>query len=475
MVKKTAKEIKKTGKKITQNSKKVVQEVNTNNSVNIGAGIAPRKKMNNLVKIGIACIALLAIFGSIVGVSAAIYKGRLEDAKLNISSHQEGLQPFISSQFEGASTASAQIDDIKESLSIWNPASFTSAESDAANIVSDLESKFNQQVSHKQERLSEVSKIFTDELYKLEALDLPNKDLYIETADELDKAQLNEDLSLEEMDTQIAKAEESYSRILEDTNQYQKESLVESLNSITDLDVPALVTYFSARSGYETELAGLSTMNEDIVKFKKNAVDNDIKFSDFNKFAEEKIIAPHTEFMQSQQEVINIEEEARRLEEEARIKEEEARRQELIAKQQEIWNQRGITPPASPGGEYKQILVDVSQQYMYLFENGELIESAAVVTGKQDYDTVRGRYSIYLKEADAVLTSPFEDEEYEVPVNYWIPFYSGYGIHDAVWRTSFGGDDFGVNGSHGCVNSPLWIVEFIWNWAPVGTPVYVVD
>ena len=44
---------------------------------------------------------------------------------------------------------------------------------------------------------------------------------------------------------------------------------------------------------------------------------------------------------------------------------------------------------------------------------------------------------------------------YRSYVNYWMPFYRGYGLHDATWRDAFGGDIYLDDGSHGCVNLPL--------------------
>ena len=43
---------------------------------------------------------------------------------------------------------------------------------------------------------------------------------------------------------------------------------------------------------------------------------------------------------------------------------------------------------------------------------------------------------------------------YASPVKYWMPFYGGYGIHDASWRkaSEFNSSTYHSDGSHGCVN-----------------------
>ena len=65
-------------------------------------------------------------------------------------------------------------------------------------------------------------------------------------------------------------------------------------------------------------------------------------------------------------------------------------------------------------------------------------------------------------------------EDYNVHVDYWIGFV-GYtiGIHDADWRTKFGGTNYVRNGSHGCVNTPKEAVIPIFENIEVGVPVLV--
>ena len=119
------------------------------------------------------------------------------------------------------------------------------------------------------------------------------------------------------------------------------------------------------------------------------------------------------------------------------------------------------------GGTY--IEVDLSSQHLWFYKNGECIVSSALVSGKvaEDHCTPTGVYSIYSKETDRYLTGA----DYRSFVNYWMPFLRGYGLHDATWRSSFGGDIYLYNGSHGCVNLPLSVAGKIYKNAPVGTKV----
>ena len=61
--------------------------------------------------------------------------------------------------------------------------------------------------------------------------------------------------------------------------------------------------------------------------------------------------------------------------------------------------------------------------------------------------------------------------DYESFVSYWMPFSGGYGLHDASWRSSFGGSIYKTNGSHGCVNLPSSKASALYSEIYVGIPV----
>lgn len=119
------------------------------------------------------------------------------------------------------------------------------------------------------------------------------------------------------------------------------------------------------------------------------------------------------------------------------------------------------------GGTYVE--VNLSSQHLWFYKNGERLVSTSLVSGKvaENMCTPTGIYSIYAKSAGAYLTGA----DYRTYVNYWMPFHYGYGLHDATWRGSFGGDIYLYSGSHGCVNLPLSAAATIFNNAPVGTKV----
>ena len=51
--------------------------------------------------------------------------------------------------------------------------------------------------------------------------------------------------------------------------------------------------------------------------------------------------------------------------------------------------------------------------------------------------------------------------------------WGGIGIHDASWRSQFGGKIYLTSGSHGCINTPLDNVIKLYNRVKIGTPVVI--
>lgn len=154
-----------------------------------------------------------------------------------------------------------------------------------------------------------------------------------------------------------------------------------------------------------------------------------------------------------------------------------AKRAKLVAREKEKWGDTSM-PDAPLGDVFSQVYVSTKYQRLYAFEDGELILSTPVTTGRTTHQTIRGTFKIYSKERDHLMKSPFEDEDYELWVDYWMPFSGAYGIHDSCnskncWRTKFGWNDYKYGGSHGCVNTPYSAVQFLYGWTRIGTTVHV--
>lgn len=117
------------------------------------------------------------------------------------------------------------------------------------------------------------------------------------------------------------------------------------------------------------------------------------------------------------------------------------KRADMIIKEAEKWIE--TLPPAPPLMDiFSLIFISLKEQKMYVYEDGDLILSTPITSGRQNFETVRGTFKIYTKQRNKLMKSPFPEEEYELWVDYWMGFYGAYGIHDACnaidcWRTRF--------------------------------------
>lgn len=126
------------------------------------------------------------------------------------------------------------------------------------------------------------------------------------------------------------------------------------------------------------------------------------------------------------------------------------------------------------GGAYVEI--DLSGQHVYMIKDGAVVWDASCVTGNlaKKHDTPPGIYSLNYKERNKVLRGARQADgtyEYESPVSYWMPFNGGIGLHDADWRSSFGGAIYKNSGSHGCVNLPPSKTAALYELVYKGIPV----
>lgn len=122
------------------------------------------------------------------------------------------------------------------------------------------------------------------------------------------------------------------------------------------------------------------------------------------------------------------------------------------------------------GDSYVEI--DMGSQHVWLYMDGEEVVSTDCVTGlasDPSRKTPEGTYTLYYKESPSVLKG--ENNEYETKVTYWMPFNDGIGLHDASWRSSFGGTIYQTDGSHGCVNLPPVAAKEIYDRVYDGIPI----
>jgi hypothetical protein len=115
------------------------------------------------------------------------------------------------------------------------------------------------------------------------------------------------------------------------------------------------------------------------------------------------------------------------------------------------------------------IEIDYTNQHLWYYKDGKLVIDTDVVTGNisRGNGSPDGVFKIVYKERNATLVG----EGYSSPVDYFMPFAYNVGIHDASWRSEFGGEIYKSSGSHGCINAPADVAEQLFELVAVDTPV----
>lgn len=128
----------------------------------------------------------------------------------------------------------------------------------------------------------------------------------------------------------------------------------------------------------------------------------------------------------------------------------------------------GYNPGKYPG---KYIEVNISDQMLYRFEGTQLLGSYQVSTGKWSMPTPEGEYSINNKDPRAY------SQEYDLYMPFWMSFIgSQYGIHELPeWAngTKEGEGHLGTPVSHGCIRLGRGAAQEVYDWAEIGTPVFI--
>lgn len=121
----------------------------------------------------------------------------------------------------------------------------------------------------------------------------------------------------------------------------------------------------------------------------------------------------------------------------------------------------GFRPPNAA----KWIEVDLSQQRLYAHQNGQILFTTLISSGRAPYRTPIGRFRIWAKVRRQTMSGP----GYRLPNVQWVMYFAGENaIHGTYWHNNFGHPM-----SHGCINATNKAAKWLYNWAPYGTIVVV--
>ena len=127
----------------------------------------------------------------------------------------------------------------------------------------------------------------------------------------------------------------------------------------------------------------------------------------------------------------------------------------------------------SNAGPRKAILVNVDQQVLYAVDNYKIIYEFDVITGHPGKETEAGKFSIFKKIED------YTSKKYKAPMPYTMFFSKdGKAVHGTKWATLRSYLHAYVTesvGSMGCVGLTEDDARTLFEWAPIGTAIVILD
>jgi LysM repeat protein len=131
-------------------------------------------------------------------------------------------------------------------------------------------------------------------------------------------------------------------------------------------------------------------------------------------------------------------------------------------------------PPAIPEGRGKRVVISLSEQHLYAYEDDRLVHSFVVSSGAPPHYTRTGRFTIQSKVPNAYGSA------WDIWMPYWLGIYwagsTENGIH-ALPVTQNGqtlwAGHLGTPVSYGCIVLDTYEARLLYEWAPVGTPVHI--
>jgi lipoprotein-anchoring transpeptidase ErfK/SrfK len=137
------------------------------------------------------------------------------------------------------------------------------------------------------------------------------------------------------------------------------------------------------------------------------------------------------------------------------------------------------TPPSSAAGETGRWLdLNLTHQAVVAYEGAEPTRLMRTSTGRPDWETTPGTYWIQRRveketmESNTLLGLDAERANYKVENVRWTQYFSsdGKALHENYWKPP---EEIGIPSSHGCAGLVAEDALFLWEWATVGTPLYV--
>src|SRR5918993_916912 len=125
--------------------------------------------------------------------------------------------------------------------------------------------------------------------------------------------------------------------------------------------------------------------------------------------------------------------------------------------------------PADPNGE-KWVLINITLQYLWAYQGDQVLWQGFVSTGTAKFATPPGSYRVLSKLESQTMEGVLGGEYYNVPDVPDVLYFTdrGHAIHGTYWH-----NNFGTPMGHGCVNLPMDVADWMYQWSTVGMRVEI--
>jgi hypothetical protein len=147
---------------------------------------------------------------------------------------------------------------------------------------------------------------------------------------------------------------------------------------------------------------------------------------------------------------------------------------ELPTYSEELFNPPPIAAvggaPVDPYGE-KSVLIDISLQYLWAYQGEQVLWQGYVSTGTARFATPPGSYTVLSKIPSQTMEGVLGGEYYNVPDVPDVLYFTdrGHALHGTYWH-----NNFGTPMSHGCVNLPMDVADWMYQWSTLGMRVEII-
>jgi hypothetical protein len=126
--------------------------------------------------------------------------------------------------------------------------------------------------------------------------------------------------------------------------------------------------------------------------------------------------------------------------------------------------------PADPNGE-RWVQISISLQYLWAYQGDQVLWQGFVSTGRTGFATPTGEFHVLSKLPSQTMEGVLGGEYYNVPDVPDVMYFTdrGHALHGTYWH-----NNFGTPMSHGCVNLPMDVAAWMYQWSSVGMRVEIV-